>query len=317
MSFSPKKQDKSIVEQAVEQVEKYQKANKILSDAGSSGQVSVSGKGDISIKSPSGAVKDVEGTAKAIVKGIKEGNLPPTLTGMSRTAGLTAAIEKEAVDQGFNLKQAQLDYAGALQLTKTMNQNQIVQLKTAINSTRLDIEPMRQLNKEFERVDFTPFNKVTVSARMHGIDLGDGKTIQVPDYQIDPGAFKNMTDSQVSVATKFITQLNLMKDNMAVAFVRGGVPTDQAFQLANQILNPIYGQKQLDSALDQVEYNLKLRERAWSEIPPYSVGGKNQGTSSMLQQTGLTSGQPPMSMKDGTLEQSSKDFQFYLKAIGK
>lgn len=76
-----------------------------------------------------------------------------------------------------------------------------------------------------------------------------------------------------------------MRDNMAVAFMRGGVPTDQAFKLTDGILNPIYGGTRIDSALDQIDVNLSLRDKAIAELAPYTVGGTGANMATQVAQT--------------------------------
>jgi hypothetical protein len=255
----------------MESVLQYKSAEEAAKTQGVDATPSVNAKGQVSFKGPTPQMKETGDEATQIYEGIKNGTTSPLLTGLGRT-GLAGKIIALASKDKFDLKKSQLDYIATQTLTKTMNQNQMVQLRTALNSVQMDLEPMRELNNEFERTGFTPFNKVVVGARMSGIS-------GTPNYELNQAETKNMSQDQVQVATEFITQLNLMKDNMAVAFVRGGVPTDQAFELVNQILNPTYGQKQFSSGLDQVETNLRLRDKAVADITPYTVGstGSQQG----------------------------------------
>lgn len=272
---APQKQ-RSIVDQVAE----YQQAQNALQDKGSTGIPTVDAKGNLSIKSPTGAVKDVNSTAKTIVDGIQQGNLPPTLSGMSRTAGLSAAIEVEAQKRGFNLKDAQVDYTALNQLTKTMNQNQMVQLNTAFNGVENDIPVMQKASNDLERTGFDPANSIIVKADLNGVSLSP-----------------NVPEEQVEAATKYITQINVMRDSMAVAFMRGGVPSDQALKMTDNILNPAYSDKQIGAALDQVQTNLNMRKSAVQQNKPY-VPGESQGSpQSTLQAAGMGQRQSQQSSK--------------------
>ncbi len=275
-TYTSPKQEKTIAQQ----VQDVNDAQKLLDSTPGMGNKTVSSnKSGISIKSGTGAVKDVQGTAKTIVEGIKNGNLPPTLTGMARTAGLSAAIEVEAENQGFNLKQAQVDYTALNQLTKTMNQNQMVQLNTAFNSVQNDIKPMRDISSQLERTGFKPANSLIIKGDLNGVSLS-------PDVPED----------QVKDAVKYVTQVNLMRDNMAVAFMRGGVPTDQAFKLTDNIMNPAYSNDQIGAALDQVEINLNLRKKAVGDNPPYVPGQQNNATQTMNAIPGMNVNKSSQSM---------------------
>jgi hypothetical protein len=75
------------------------------------------------------------------------------------------------------------------------------------------------------------------------------------------------------LATKYISQINLMKDELAQGFMGGGVPSESAFKLADQILNPLYGKGQLDAAIDQLAVNLNIRKNAISQVQARTLGG--------------------------------------------
>ena len=104
---------------------------------------------------------------------------------------------------------------------------------------------MRKISSEVERTGFKPANNLIVKADLNGVSLS-------PDTPED----------QVKAATKYVTQVNLMRDTMAVAFMRGGTPTDQALKLTDNILNPAYSNDQIGAALDQVQINLNMRKSA-------------------------------------------------------
>lgn len=110
-----------------EQIQEYQTAQKLLETSGLSDKadVTVGSKGQSTVKPKSQAsmnASKVDNQAKIIVDGMQKGDLPPVLTNMGRTAGLSAAVEVEAEKRGYNLKGAQADWmidqVGAKNLSK-------------------------------------------------------------------------------------------------------------------------------------------------------------------------------------------------------
>lgn len=201
--------------------------------------------------------------ASMIADGIMKGITPPDLSGFG-FSGIAPLVVAELENRGFDYKQAKLDWEAVKTHTKTMNSNQMVSLQTAFNTAEGDLSPMRELNEEFKRTKFNPVNKLIFKTELSGISL-------------NPDTIKDMSEDQVRVATKYVTQLNLMRDTLAVAFMRGGVPTETAFKLTESILNPAYGSGQLDAALDQIQINLNIRRNATTT--PYTQPTANMGKS--------------------------------------
>jgi hypothetical protein len=218
---------------------------------------------------PRTASSTAAGDAEEIYKGIKDGNVAPTLAGLGRT-GVAAKVAALAGKEGFDLKDMQQQYLASQTLIKSMNSNQMVQLQTAFNSVKNDLKPMRELNDEFQRSNIRIANKLNISMKENGISL-------------DPTATDGLDKEQVRTAAKFVTQLNLMRDSMAVAFMRGGVPTETAFKLTDGILNPTLGSTYLGGALDQVETNVNLRNKSVEDLRPMMPGQSmlNQDNSSI------------------------------------
>ncbi len=198
--------------------------------------------------------------AKDIFQGIKEGTQAPDLTGLGRT-GLAGEVRAQAAREGFDLKKAQTDWISTKEFAKSLNTQQQVNLNRALNSVQASIDPLKQLSAQLDQGGFVPANRITLNAKLNGIELKDTK---------------GLTPSQVQTATKYVTQMNLMRDELAQGFASGGVPTETGYKLADQILNPAYGKGQLGAALDQVGLNLNIRRNALTSGGPTLVGGNQQ-----------------------------------------
>ncbi len=203
--------------------------------------------------------KAIQSDAKDIFQGIKEGTQQPDLTGLGRT-GLAGEVRAQAAREGFNLKQATLDWTSTKEFAKSLNSQQQVNLNRALNSVQASIQPLKELSTQLDQGGFVPANRLTLNAKLNGIELDS----------------KGMSQSQVQTATKYVTQMNLMRDELAQGFASGGVPTETGYKLADQILNPAYGKGQLGAALDQVGFNLNIRRNALTSSGPVLVGGGQQ-----------------------------------------
>lgn len=193
--------------------------------------------------------------AKDIFSGIKQGTQAPDLTGLGRT-GLAGEVRAQAAREGFDLKKATTDWISTKEFAKSLNTQQQVNLNRALNSVQASIEPLKQLSSQLDQGGFVPANRISLNAKLNGIELDT----------------KGMSQSQVQTATKYITQMNLMRDELAQGFASGGVPTETGYKLADQILNPAYGKGQLGAALDQVGLNLNIRRNALTSTGPILMG---------------------------------------------
>jgi hypothetical protein len=186
---------------------------------------------------------------KAIGDAIISGEQPPDMT---RLYGKSAAIKAYLATKGFDLTKASTDWTSTQALAKTLNNPQQVRLTQALNSVQQSIPELQKISQDFQRVGWTPANKTELTLALTGTD-----------------------PTKRDVATKYITQINLMKDELAQSFQGGGVPRDGAFKLADDILNPAYGVSQLESGLKQLQTNLDIRKRAISSTAVNFIGGDN------------------------------------------
>lgn len=223
-------------------------------------------------KPPSGSGSVNPEDVASIGDSIISGQQPPDLRGMY---GKQFAVKAYLAKQGYDLTKATRDWTATTQYVKSLNQPQQLRLNQALDSVSQGIEPLRQLSQQLDTVGFVPANKLIINSNLSGI-------------QLNP---KGLNPDQVQIATKFVTQMNLMRDELAQGFSGGNSPTESAFRLADQVLNPFYGSKQLGASLDQVKFNLGVRLNAISNIGPRTVGGYvNQPNGGGGQQSGGNGG---------------------------
>lgn len=228
-----------------------------LPTAGNASQMRLSISGIGSAAGPSFGMREVpvkgaitpEDTAdvKSIGDSIISGEQPPELT---RLYGKAAKVRAYLANQGFNLTKAQTDWTSTQRFATSLNGPQQVRLNQALDSVEHSLPELLKLNNEFKRTNWTPANKAELALAITGTD-----------------------PIKRDLATKYLGQINLMKDELGQAFMGGGVPTDKAFELADDILKPIYGAKQLEASIQQLGVNLKIRKNAISSASPALVGG--------------------------------------------
>lgn len=219
-------------------------------------------KGSKVVNTPAGVINSnlKEKDASPIADAIISGQQPPDLAGMY---GLAPKVRKAMAEKGFDLTKASTDWAATKTYVKNLNSTQQVRLNQALESVNQGIDPLRQLSGEFERTNFQPANYLIQGSQLNGISL-------------DPRKSKNLNQSQLQVAAKYVTQLNLMRDELAQSFSGGYAPTESGFKLADGVLNPLYGDTPLNASLDQVKFNLGIRKQAIGSGVPMGLNGPVQ-----------------------------------------
>ena len=185
--------------------------------------------------------------SSAIADAIESGDQPPEMKGLYRYGG---AVRGELAKRKFDLTKATRDWQSTIKTINGLNSTQQVRMRQALDSVEMSLPAVQELSNEMKRTGFKDVNWVTVNAALKGV----GK--------------------ERDVATKYIGQINLMKDELAQGFMGGGVPTDRAFKLADDILEPFYGKQQFDASMKQLAYNLKIRKTAIQGISPLGIGGE-------------------------------------------
>lgn len=194
------------------------------------------------------------------VSGIGDGSLSPVLTNYSfrdRTQ-----IASGAQQAGLNLNKMAGEYNAVQKFIGTANSATQTRLRQAIVSTNDAIDNLKQISSEFQRFSWTPANKVELMAALSGTDQG-----------------------KRDIATRYMTQLNVIKDELGQVFMGGNSPTDRSIGLAEGILNKNYGVKQLEAALSELRNNLGYRMNAIDNSGPVVPGGRMSNESYLPQGT--------------------------------
>lgn len=190
-------------------------------------------------------VKDLE----SVVEGIAQGRLSPKLTDYSRRD--RTAVGAMAQRRGLNLNKMYAEYSAVNKYITSANSATQLRLRQAIGSVQESLGNLRSLNEQFKRSGWTPANAAELKLALTGTN-----------------------PAKRDIATRFITQLTTMKDELGQAFMGGNSPTDRAIQLAQDILNSNYGFSQLNAALDELDKNLTYRMNAINSGAPIVPGGE-------------------------------------------
>ena len=185
--------------------------------------------------------------AEDVSNAIAQGKQSPMLTGMY---GAGPYVRQALAKKGVDLYALQNDFVANQAYFKNINSTQQIRLKQALTSVKSSVPELRRLNNEFKRSGWTPANAMELKLAMTGTD-----------------------PRKRDLATKFVTQINLMRDELAQGFMAGGQPTDKALDMSNEVIDKFYGAQQLSAGLDQLEINLAIREKAISEVTPMGFGG--------------------------------------------
>lgn len=229
---------------------------------------------------------------QAIGDAIISGEQPPELT---RLYGKSAKVRAYLAQKGFNLTKAQTDWTSTQRFATSLNGPQQVRLNQALDSVEHSLPELRKLNEQFKRSNWTPANKAELALAITGTD-----------------------PVRRDLATKYLGQINLMKDELGQAFMGGGVPTDKAFELADDILKPVYGAKQLDVSIDQLAINLRIRKNAITSATPALVGGNANASPAMgkfgVNKPAATNEPPQYDPKTQRLQRNKKTGEYRVVA---
>jgi len=195
-----------------------------------------------------GSLRDEE--YPVLLQGMAEGLIDPeskTYTKNDRTK-----INLEAVKQGINLNELATERLAVKKFVTNKNSTQQIRLREAIDSVQNSVVELRDLNADFKRSGFNPANKAELMAVVNGV------------------ASPELKDA----ATKYLTQVNLIADELGQVFMGGNSPTDRALKIAQDTLKTEYGFDQMNSVLNQIDKNLSFRLNSLNSSRPYGIGGE-------------------------------------------
>lgn len=170
-------------------------------------------------------------------------------------SAVKAYLQKNHPD--FDVNQALFKTQAVAKQIQSLNGPQQTRLHQAISSVEQSIPEMAKLNQQFVRSGVIPLNKIIMGVRRN--ENGSLSS----DLKVNT---QGMTPDQVQIAQQFVTQMSIMRDETAQVFSGGYAPTEAAFHLADQVLNPFFGAKVTEAGLKQLGTNLKIRRDALSDV---------------------------------------------------
>lgn len=203
---------------------------------------------------PEGASKPTVTTATPEVlgqlfDGLKTGKIPPSM--LSKRASDYNRILAMASKEGLDMSLLERQYKAESQLARSLNTAQALRLRTLGNTMVQTIDRTRELANEMQLSGIKPLNYVTLK----GLTEMAGNT------------------PQGVLATKYMTQVNALKEELGQMIMGGYAPTDSAFHLADKMLRENFGVGQMQGALDEIQKLTRYRMHAIEEVKASTGGG--------------------------------------------
>lgn len=219
-------------------------------------------------------------------QGIMSGVLPPdqsTFSFRDRTVGMA-----EMARNKFNLSDANNEWKATQKFLSSMNSEKQVRLRQAITSVREALTGLSQLNNEVGKSELAPLNSAQLTIRANSGD---------------------------PLAVKYLGQINIIRDELAQVFMGGNSPTDKALDLASQTLKGNWSNKQLQSAIDNINTNLQYRENAINFANVQGTKGRGGTRYSPMQTTPEKSGKQLNTQQDKyqigqTISKNGKTYKY-------
>jgi len=184
-----------------------------------------------------GAARSAKSDIQEIAQGIINGNQPPDMKGLySKSAAVRAELER----QGYNLTKANQDWTATQKYLTTLNGSQQVRLRQAVDFASESLPVVEQLNDQWSRSNFPILNKAQITAAKNGA-LG-------PEAQ--------------QIATKIDSQISDLISELGTVYKGGNSSTDESLKLAAQQLSSDWSHDQLQSAIDLIKQNLRIRRNS-------------------------------------------------------
>jgi hypothetical protein len=192
------------------------------------------------------------GAASEIVDGMDRGDQPPTLTGLSRN--LAGPVRAMAAERHMDLAKMQLDWTRAQKQIQALNGPQMTRFFNAARSVVNTIDEVDSLAKQMDQGGMTGLNYVKLQALI--------KT--------------RGNSPEGRLATKYVEAVNTLKEEFASLAQGGGVPTEPAWQLANEQVNGNYGVDQLGDSLKELQRLINFRMKAVEGVDTLSPAAPNK-----------------------------------------
>lgn len=185
--------------------------------------------------------------AKGIADAVRAGLQPPDLKGLYRQGG---AVRAQLAQDGFDLSRAQQEWESAHKQILSLNGPQMVRYAGLATSVVNTIDRVKELSQQLQLGGVPIANKAELTAFIQ--------------------AAGNSEKGQL--ATKYMTAVGVLQEEMANLVQGGYAPTESAWDLALKQVNGNYGVKQLDASLGEVQRLVRYRLQG---IPNFQTLGPN------------------------------------------
>ncbi len=192
--------------------------------------------------------------AKAIAQAIADGRQPPVLTGLYR-AGFP--VRAELGRMGYNLAKAQMDWTGATQYMRTINNSQQIRLREAVEMVPGQIELVESLFDDWWKLGygnrFKGWNRAALAAA------------------------KQAGGEPAAAAATVESQINLLIGELATVIMGGYAPTDHAFGLARAALAADWDERTFKTLLKNLRADVLVRRNSIRNVGVVGAQGLGGG----------------------------------------
>lgn len=205
-----------------------------------------------------------ESDPQAIAESIIRGESHPDPSKLGRVVG--PIVSSILAKRGFNQQRALQSYNATARHFATLNGRLQLQIRQSANTVLEGLNEVERLADELYKVSpstrMTPLNKVIVKgSREWGL----------------------LSPEAQDLATQLNGQVSTLIPELSNIYSAGGVPTDRAMKLAEQVLNPNWPPNRIKSGINRERANINFRINAINEtqaVTPESVeaGGFSPAT---------------------------------------
>lgn len=212
--------------------------------------------------------QELAAAPEAIYNAIRAGDEPASTGGLARAgtwalvmklAGEKAAEDRAAGRVPFNLKDAMIQWQGALRLTQSLNSPQQASLSQSIISTDHALTLIDNLAQQWDSSGLGPFSRARLELAKQG--AGDFGSMP-PDKRL----------AAQSLANRLSAEINDVTLNLGSVYGRG-TPTDATRELAAQNIRDWWSKGTVHDLVDQSRWNLNNISQAMRTNTVNTGGG--------------------------------------------
>jgi hypothetical protein len=185
---------------------------------------------------------------KLIADAIIEGKQSPELTGLY---GVGPAVRAELQRRGYDHARALGDWRGTQYMMRTMNGQQQVRLRQAVDFTSHSLDQVDDL-----------FNRWQATGKPTGFPILNKGSLALA---------KNLPGDAGAIATALEAQINDLVSELGTVYKGGNSATNEALKLAGENLKANWNAKQFKEQVANIRRNLQIRRNSIYSTTPYGV----------------------------------------------